>query len=819
MFDLELALGFASQGFHVFPLYKSNSADRPWIEPKGWNRFHCGLPSDGRIVPDKSEQPASTDAGLITVWAKGPATIGYGLCAPFHIIFDLDIKNGKNGVEQFTKIKALYKIPSPSLIVRTKSGGMHLFYSREKDFLTAKVGKATNLTLNGVEYPGVDFIANSGYVVGPSSIGDNSDWAEGKYLIIKGRPTEPLSVCPVDAYRSQIRSGAESRITGTPTTADELISNQWQGDHDDITDTVKNGKIPARIPAGRRDALITTFIGVLKARRLPRDTVKVLCERFLDNCELNPGETKEKFIASIGLDSKLQRFFAVQGDVNDPRIVARELIEIGKPYRLVNQLHGSMAIIVTAENPYLTHKVIYTEQKARQELTPFTKPIPGSDSKKAVNPYDILIRDGSVPKVHSVGYFPRDVVSYIDPADGLERVNTYEPPNIPASLSKPSDIVQMFTELSEEICGDMSEVFLDFAAHLVQKPWIKMSNALLIISETHGSGKNTLVQALKPLIGARNYMPVAGLAPFMEDKSSILEANVLVVFNEVSRPANRNAWTDMAKAINKIKTAITENSTQINPKYEKQRVITTYSNFIMLSNDPAPFDIPTGDRRIVVINNNPPKLDQGRFKLLADFAHNEKNGQISPREYNDCVFELNEYLSNRQIAVNLTTGDAPTSRAKSELFEALLPPPIRALLEYRRAKGPGATSPITTEDKLIYIIRTVLGFKDFGNRDRNKYDVLDPIVEAGALIRICQKSSRKTRSITGLPNLIDREDFPLLGPVQSRTAPSKVFLWSDVGVIVNHYSDPQLRETAWQDLSELSEKNISGRSDVMKLIK
>jgi hypothetical protein len=820
LFDLELALGFASRGFHIFPLYKNPSADRPWSEPKGWNRFQGGLPSDGRTTPEKGEVPATTDKPVISGWANNASVIGYGICAPYHVIFDLDVKNGKKGIEEFSRLKKKYGIPAPALVVKTKTGGLHLYYDREKDFIPARVGKATDITIEGESYPGVDFVANSGYVVGPHGYESSTDWVQGRYLIVRGNPASTeLTVCPTKPYRAQIRANVEARVPGTPTSGDELITNEWQSDEDAITAQIANGQVPDRIPAGRRDSLIVKFIGVLKARRLPKDTVKVLCEKFLDNCELVVGESREAFLAGIGLDSKLNRFFAIQGDINDPRVVAREITEIGRPFKLVNQLHGALAFIVTEENPYLTSKVIYTEVKARQELAPYTRPIPDGESKKNVSPVDIILRDSSIPKVHSIGYFPRNQISYVDPADGLERVNMYVPPIIPLGCSKPSGIVTMMEQLAAEICGDMADVYLDFMAHVVQKPWIKLGTAILLISQTHGSGKNTLVQVMKPLIGSKNYMPVSGLAPFVEDKSTVLEANVLVVFNEVSRPANRNAWTDMAKAINKIKTAITENSTQINPKYEKQRVITTYSNFVMLSNDPAPFDIDHGDRRIVVINNDPPKLDQTRFGLLADFAHNEKNGRLSPREYTDCTYELHEYFSARKIQSNLTTGDAPSGSAKAEMLEALLSPPIKALMEYRKAKGPGATAPITTDDKILYIIRNVLGYKDFGARERSRFDIFEPIIDAGIMTRVHQKGNRKSRVVTGLPSLTDREDYPTLGPVHARMPPGKVYIWADAGINAHLYSDPQIRDNAWSDIGELAERNVAGKLDVVKLIK
>lgn len=815
MFNASIATTFAQLGFHVFPLFKSPVSERPWLEPKGWNRFSTGLPVDGRTIPEKGEIPATTDLASIKSWATNPGTVGYGICSPFHIIFDLDVKNGKDGVNKFDLLKKKFDIPNPAVVVRTKSGGLHLFYDRDKDFIAARVGKATDLKIGSEEFEGIDLVANSGYVVGPNSIGVNSDWREGQYLLIR-KDFGALTVCPTDVYRGQLRNTAEFRIANKSTTADELISNDWQDEDDHLSNIIKAGKVPDKVPAGKRDSLLTSLIGVLKSRRLPKDTARILCERFIENCELAVGETREAFVKSINLDGKLGRFYGAQGDANDPRVVARELIDVGKTFKLVDQLHGAIAIIAMEDNPYLTPRVIYTETKARQDLSPFARPIPDSEKKSNVNPFDLMIRDTSLPKVYSVGYFPKPILTYKDPSDGLERVNMYVPPSIPIGANKRSNIVEVFQDLVTEICGDMTEYYLDFMAHLVQKPWSKMGNGLLIISRNQGTGKNTLVQVMKPLIGPTNYLPVSGLGPLVEDKSILLEKNVLVVFNEVARPSNRNAWSDMAKAINKVKTAISESSTQINPKYEKQRTITTYSNFAMLSNDDCPFDLEPNDRRIVVINNNPPKLDQDKFGTLADYAHNEKNARLSPREYEDLTYELHEFFSSRTIRYNVTTGDAPRGKAKEEMLNSLLSPVCTSLRDLRATNSAGATMRFTTDDLLIYIIRYVLGFKDFGGREKARYDIFQEFVDHGVISRVGQKSSpNKSRVVSQLVDLQDREDYPLIAPPKTKQSPSKVFYWNDVGMGAHAAGDGMIREEVWREIETLK----GAKSDVLAMVK
>lgn len=807
-FNSKIAKEFQKAGFLIFPLFRNSS--RPFSEPKGWQRFENGLPSDGRTTPVKGETPATSDPSLLKEWESNPAIIGYGICSPHHLVFDLDVKNNKNGVDQFEILRAKYNIPKPGLIVRSKSGGYHLFYNRSEALQGALVAKAVNITLNGNEqYLGVDLIANNGYVVGAEF--EAGEWKQGEYRILKGSIND-LTVCPDEVIKGQVR---QKGLPG-PSMGEHLIEFEADDETENLVATIRSARIPDVIPVGNRDNLLTVFIGVLKSRKIPIETAKMLCETFISKCELNDDETRETFAKSVDLDGKLARFYGIVVDTNDPRVIARELVISAGVYKCLEQLPGSIALVATKPNPWLEKHVIYNETKARQDLLPYTKPIPESDNAKPVNPLDILLRDASLPRVHSTGYYPKLSPTFIEPSDGTERVNLYTPPKIPPLRSR-SNIVELVQDLCDDLCGDLSEYVLDFMAHTVQKPHIKMNVAILLISTNQGTGKNTLIQVLKPIIGADNYLSVPGLMPLIEDKSIILEGNVLIVFNEVARPSNRSQWTDMSKAVNKIKTSITDSSTQINPKYEKQRKITSYSNFFMLSNDPTPFDLGFDDRRIVVVNNNPPKMDKdGRFKLLGDFSHFDKNRQISEEQYADLTAELYEFFMTRKIQNNLEHGSAPMSEAKLEMVEGHYSPTVVALKSLRENRGSGAIAEVTSEDKLIYIVRNVLGYKDFG-KDRGKYDIWTPFISAKIIERVYQKDGKRSKVLSGCPALLEREDFPLVAPVGSIKNPQKLFQFCDKKIDWSGRVDGELREELWSDMDSI--KHQDGKKDVASLIR
>jgi hypothetical protein len=271
--------------------------------------------------------------------------------------------------------------------------------------------------------------------------------------------------------------------------------------------------------------------------------------------------------------------------------------------------------------------------------------------------------------------------------------------------------------------------------------------------------------------------------------------------------------------VNKLKTAISESSAQINPKYERQRTITTYSNFVMLSNDDCPYDLDQGDRRIAVVNNDPPKLDQAKFGPVADFAHNEKNMRLTPREYEDMVFEFNEFFRARKVSHNLTTADAPMGEAKRAMLTSMASPIAQALRDFRMVKSAGTDGRFISEDMIIYILRHRLGFKEFG-KDRGRYDIFEQFVDNGIVHRLGQKGNqKKARVIVGLPALRDREDSPLIGPIRPLDGPSKTFVWADQGLLLHDISDAAVRDELWTASSRLRDPNPTGKSDVLSIIK
>ena len=136
---LSAALGYASKGWLVFPLREGGK------EPILLGGFKVAT-DDRRQIEDWWLRYPNANIGLRTGAESGL------------FVVDLDIKNGKNGVESYTTLGT-----NSSYIVSTPSGGLHHYFKFPvEQVISCRVD---------IE-PGVDIRGEGGYVVAPPSVCD-----------------------------------------------------------------------------------------------------------------------------------------------------------------------------------------------------------------------------------------------------------------------------------------------------------------------------------------------------------------------------------------------------------------------------------------------------------------------------------------------------------------------------------------------------------------------------------------------------------------------------------------------------------------------
>lgn len=137
----------------------------------GWPVFPC-QPGGKRPVPLHGFRDAATDEERIRAWwGRRPCNIGVSTGAPGPDVLDVDVRPDGTGWSAFARLKRVGLLAGAHRLVRTPSGGAHLYFTGTRQ----RCGSLKGLF--------IDFKSSGGYIlVPPSQVGGRP------YEIIDDRP-------------------------------------------------------------------------------------------------------------------------------------------------------------------------------------------------------------------------------------------------------------------------------------------------------------------------------------------------------------------------------------------------------------------------------------------------------------------------------------------------------------------------------------------------------------------------------------------------------------------------------------------------------
>ena len=490
--QIEMAIKFAENGYHVFPLYKSNKGP---LKPYGWakNSVSEADVDDSKIIP------ASNDVEYVKSWPKlvkdgyNSIVVGYGVMGIDCVIFDLDVKDGKDGLRKFKELAKRHEIPQPDFIVKTKSGGFHFYYGRPEKFKNAHVKSIANVSFAGVKYTGVDVRGNGGMVIGPSGYCEESEWQPGEYSIIYGDPTSELPILP-----EKIIGGLLSaKFTNA---AENLIIDANDGEDDaKVLAILKRGEIPRKLPNGFRNQGFYIFINALRNKGFSQSTVRSYAMQLKAVTE-----DLATFDESINIDEIIGRVFAV--DVNNPFDVAHDLLNCGL-YRVTGS--GKIRYTCIDYNPYFASQNQHDLQAMRQLLKKYERTMTKANGKEArVNPAELL--DGLMDQtneVDAISYKPGAGTVFASNGDGGRRfLNSWNDVRLMIRNDDYDDeAYEQFKFIVSRIFGpegsDEFQLGLDLPAWVIQRPGVKPSIVPFVQSFNRGVGKSCYMNSLRHVMG------------------------------------------------------------------------------------------------------------------------------------------------------------------------------------------------------------------------------------------------------------------------------------------------------------------------------
>ena len=408
--NLDFAKRFAKQGFFVFPTFKGRQGQQ--MKPYGW-----ALNSLDDLAKKVKAIPATNLEIEIDQWAEKLKThynseiSSFGVLGRGIVILDLDVKNGKDGANQYELLRQRFDIPECKFIVRTKSGGFHLYFKKPKKYKDAHVKSLASILVNGNKYDGIDVRGDGGFVQGPTREGD---WVSDTYTITKGGPESELTELPEDLIRYFLGASTMDDL-------DSLMAVEVNiAKPNDLLSTLRRGELPDLIPDGQRNEAFFVFISALKAKGLDREIAKVMCDELAKRCE-HP----ETLPDSVNINDMLDRVF--EKSIDNPYDIGLDLVQRGL-YMLTG--HGSKPkYVILEDNPYIRSTTPHDLSSMKEMMLRYTRNVTGPDGKtKSVNPMDIAVK--RIPPEHivdTVGFKAVDQPVYqMNMGQGTKSLNTYK---------------------------------------------------------------------------------------------------------------------------------------------------------------------------------------------------------------------------------------------------------------------------------------------------------------------------------------------------------------------------------------------------------
>ena len=691
--NLDFAKRYAKQGYFVFPTYRGRQGQQ--MKPFGW-----ALNQLDDLSKKAKAIPATNLEIEIDQWAEklkqhyNTEMTGFGVLGRGIIILDLDVKKGKDGANQYEILRNQFKIPACQFIVRTRSGGFHLYFKKPKKYKTTHVKSLVNINVAGHIYDGIDVRGDGGFVQGPNREGD---WEPESYTITKGGPEVELSELPEELIMYFL--GAS-----TTTDLDSLMAVEVNASKaNDMLSVLRRGELPEIIPDGQRNEAFFVFVNALKAKGLDREIAKVMSLELAKRCE-HP----ETLLLSVNIDDMLDRVF--EKSIDNPYDIGLDLVQRGL-YMLTG--HGSKPkYVILNENPYIRATTPHDLNSMKEMMLRYTRNVTGPDGKtKTVNPMEIAVK--RIPPdqiVDTIGFKAVDVPVYqMNMGQGTRFLNTYQKPYVP-DIPTNTRAFNEFKILLTRIFGPEGspdfQLGLDFCAWFIQKPTIKPAISIYLISEKRGVGKSLFLNLMTYLLGVNKLGERQGRVRNLTDLTKRFfnpTGCLLNIVDEVQFSVHKNMRQESAEFWRVLKNLVTANTLEIEIKNGGSFNVVNTAGLILAGNKGSRFPIEEYDRRLWIIDNNAQVMNVGTVDMLYSIA-NDTN-QFTPDEKIQGIESIRWFLNQHEIVNDLSTIRAPMTAVKEEMYRASMTDEEEWFLDYfgNRSNLLAAT-PIISKSAFLYII-------------------------------------------------------------------------------------------------------------------
>tara|TARA_R110002153_G_scaffold274041_1_gene446814 strand:- start:2379 stop:4949 length:2571 start_codon:yes stop_codon:yes gene_type:complete len=261
-------------------------------------------------------------------------------------------------------------------------------------------------------------------------------------------------------------------------------------------------------------------------------------------------------------------------------------------------------------------------------------------AKQHIKIADIWINNINRRQVLKIGFDPRD-----NPDQDI--FNIWKGMRISkenASQYEDFNCDEVLYHIKNRLCDGDDENYnyvLNWLAHLLQKPWIKMGVVICLRSSKEGAGKGILLNLLRKIIGDNHYFQCNNLEQLTGSFNGIGEGKLLINPDEAF-------WGKDKKKEGMLKNLITEETKLVNKKNKESYIIDDFCNYIVTTNNDCFIPAVEGGRRFfpLEVSNELSGIQTPEKKIMiekilkvspqafAHFLYTRDISNFNPRQFN-----------------------------------------------------------------------------------------------------------------------------------------------------------------------------------------
>lgn len=266
-------------------------------------------------------------------------------------------------------------------------------------------------------------------------------------------------------------------------------------------------------------------------------------------------------------------------------------------------------------------------------------------------------------QAHTVTFRPGDGLFTLDP-ETREAFNLWRPLDLGNVAPDWAERAKPFEEHLRWLWGDDADKFIDWLAHIIQRPQELPSFGWLHVAPQQGLGRNWVSSILKRLLKSDVALGFDLMGALKSGFNGDLSMRLLAVVDEIDEGGGIERYRH-AQALKQI---VTEETRLINPKYGRQRTEFNCCRWLIFSNSLTALPLEERDRRFWVVRCDSQPQDPSYYRRL-----------YALRDDPEFITSVGYWLKERDISSFQPGAAPPMNAAKQDMLERTRTPEEQCL--------------------------------------------------------------------------------------------------------------------------------------------